>query len=335
MAISLEQMLFYVMLWNVSFFVGHLSAHIYYKKEGLGDSPVLIFSICDSQREKSAFILQFVSNGKLFLSFQIFLDDSRALDKDKLTKQCLKGQKANFAGQLVFWSLYTVLWTTGKNIWFSISGFLSFLTVIMAGWLKTDSYHGYFIRKKYMEEGYVEVYLARFVLLYTSAEHELYRLLETQMCTDFKEDFEFFYLEAVLHMYTIKCADREFPYPNKIQDMIYEKCFLKSIEDYMHHMEIADKKLSIMKMCLYYALVEDEIGLKNVIKGYLEDLHRQQNQSFLHFDSYLKLLVLTKEDVLKDCSFFRKYQFYSTFTNYRNVFLKIQNKEKNHGKITI
>ena len=72
MAISLEQMLFYVMLWNVSFFVGHLSAHIYYKKEGLGDSPVLIFSICDSQREKSAFILQFVSNGKLFLSFQIF-----------------------------------------------------------------------------------------------------------------------------------------------------------------------------------------------------------------------------------------------------------------------
>ncbi len=131
------------------------------------------------------------------------------------------------------------------------------------------------------------------------------------MCTDFKEDFEFFYLEAVLHMYTIKCADREFPYPNKIQDMIYEKCFLKSIEDYMHHMEIADKKLSIMKMCLYYALVEDEIGLN------------------------LKLLVLTKEDVLKDCSFFRKYQFYSTFTNYRNVFLKIQNKEKNHGKITI
>ena len=43
MAISLEQMLFYVMLWNVSFFVGHLSAHIYYKKEGLGDSLVLIF----------------------------------------------------------------------------------------------------------------------------------------------------------------------------------------------------------------------------------------------------------------------------------------------------
>ena len=43
MAISLEQMLFYVMLWNVSFFVGHLSAHIYYKKECLGDSPVLIF----------------------------------------------------------------------------------------------------------------------------------------------------------------------------------------------------------------------------------------------------------------------------------------------------
>lgn len=324
--ISLELMFFYVMLWNVSFFVGHLSAHIYYKKEGLGDSPVVFFPFVFSDGKSSHLFYDLYQMANYFYPSEFFLDNRCALDKDKLTTQCLKGQKANFAGQIIFWSLYTVLWLTEKNIWFSISGVLSLITVIMAGWLKTDSYHGYFVRKKYMEEGYVEVYLARFVLLYTSAEHELYRLLETQMCTDFKEDFEFFYLEAVLHMYTAKCADKEFPYPDKIQDILYEKCFLKSIEDYMPHMEIADTKLSIMKMCLYYALVEDELGLKNVLKGYLEDLHWQQNQSFLNFDSYQKLLDLSKEDVLKDCSFFRKNQFYSTFTNYENVFLQIQNK---------
>lgn len=120
-----------------------------------------------------------------FYPSEFFLDDSKVLDKDKLTIQCLEGQKANFAGQLSFWSLYTVLWLKEKNIWYSISGVLSLITVIIAGWLKTDSCHGYFIRKKYMQEGYAEVYLARFILLYTSAEHELYRFLETQMHTYF------------------------------------------------------------------------------------------------------------------------------------------------------
>lgn len=124
-------------------------------------------------------------------------------------------------------------------------------------------------------------------------------LLENQMCTDFKEDFEFFYLEAVLHMYTAKCADRTFLYPNNIQDMIYEKCFFKTTDD---------------------------LGLKNVLKGCLEDLHWEQNQSFLQFSYYGDLMCLTKEDVLKVCSFLSKNQFYSTFDNYKDVRLKIQNK---------
>lgn len=70
----------------------------------------------------------------------------------------------------------------------------------------------------------------------------------------------------------------------------------------------------------------DDLGLKNILKGCLEDLHWEQNQSFLQFSYYGDLMCLTKEDVLKVCSFLSKNQFYSTFDNYKDVRLKIQNK---------
>lgn len=100
-AICAGVMVIYMMSWNVSFFIGHLFAHIYYKKEKLGDSPILFFPFVLTGGKRLHVFYDLHQMVNYFYPSSFFLDTIREIDKKSLSMHCLKGQKINFMGQIL------------------------------------------------------------------------------------------------------------------------------------------------------------------------------------------------------------------------------------------
>ena len=83
------------------FFYWASFAHIYYKKEKLGDSPVLFFPFVLTGGKRLHVFYDLHQMVNYFYPSSFFLDTIREIDKKSLSMHCLKGQKINFMGQIL------------------------------------------------------------------------------------------------------------------------------------------------------------------------------------------------------------------------------------------
>lgn len=165
--------------------------------------------------------------------------------------------------------------------------------------MKTDTFHGCFVRIRYIKQGYIDIYLAKDVILYSSENHIFYKNFEEIILNDYREDFEYMCLKTIKNMYMIKCVNDQFLYPDKVKEIVEEKCFLKSMADFKR-LDIGDEKFNLMKACLCYSIISENIPIKNLLRHKLWLLAREEENSVIKFNTFQWYLKLLEEEKVPD-----------------------------------
>lgn len=329
-------MLLYLLVWNIIFGVGHLLSSIYYCGKGLGASPVLLYPfvfLADPKRPVQLF-WNFFHMCDYYYPPQIFINQKNG-GSNLVSKIYQDAESVNFIGELLLCVVCSGIFFVKGYLGIGLAGVLLMVTLILLGNLKTDTYHGYFVRRRYMRQGYVAMYLARWCILYSNENHVFYKEFERIIEEDLlQEDFQYFSLETIKHMYMIRCVNHQFIYPLRITDKIPGMCFLKNIDEYSQP-DIGDEKFSLMKAYLCYCVFSKSVSEKNILRYYLQQLANGESNSIISFNIfqwYLQMLETGKEPE-QDSTFakntvLRRNQFLESFSNYKNVYWQITNNMK-------
>ena len=325
----------FFLIWNGILGIGHLAASIYYCLKGLGPSPVLLYPFVfgANKRKCPHLFWNFFYMGDTFYPEKLFTD-TKSYEKSVISTICQTAQWVSFYAQIVFCVLYGFCLLIGGYGLIGLSSVFFIMIVCLMANTKTDTYHGCFIRVKYMKQGYTPLYLARRVILYSKENHDFYHEFENIMLNSFHKDFEYFSLETIKHMYMTKCVNEKFSYPDKIKDIVEDSCFLKSLDEYTYRkMDIADEKFSLMKAYLCYCVLSNDTSGKNILRYYLELLSNEENRSFIKYDTfqwYLQVLEKGKAQEQGTTRFkntvLRRNQFLEAFDNYKKIYMQITEK---------
>ena len=328
-------MLLYWIMWNVVSFVGHIIVSIYFRVKGLGYSPILLYPFIFGTDKKGICHLfwNVFCMGELFYPKKVFMKLTPD-NESYIYEICRNAQYIKFFAEVFFCLILGGICALKGYIGIGVSGIFFAGTIWFLANLKTDAYHGCLIKAKNMKQGYVVLYLAQYLILYSNDNHILYDRFENVIKEGIPSDFEYISLEIIEHMYMSKCVNDNFKYPEKIKGMIEEECFPTCLPG-LTNMDIVDKKFSVMKAYLCYCVLKNDISSKNVLRYYLQNLVNQEEtsreMSFIRFNSTYQWYLDTMEEgkiQKQDSKYFkntvlRRNQFYETFSNYYKTYIEI------------
>ncbi|MGN0292022.1 MAG: hypothetical protein ACI4C5_08820 [Lachnospiraceae bacterium] len=268
-----------------------------------------------------------------FYPKKIFEQKQTMFDEKEILEKCLKAQIAGFISKIVICIISGILAILNGYIYLMISFVFLLITIYLLEYTMSYFYHGLFIRKKYIQEGYGSIYLARQLIRYSNENHVIYDKFEKKVLEGVPDKMDCFCMETIKHMYMIKCINTEFKYPNMIKDLVEKKYFLCSLKEYKN-MEIGEGKFNLMKAYLCYAVISKDSSAKNIISYYLEGLAKEEElNSLLKFDTvewYLQ--ILKEEKIIEDNNIFfkntvlRRDKFLEKYDNYNKIYNYIENR---------
>ena len=326
-------MFVYLLMWICIFGIGHLATSIFYCVNGLGPSPILLYPFVfgANKNKQCQLFWNFFCIGEIFYPKKLYID-AKNYNKEKISKICWNAQLISFFAEVFACLIYGGILVCLGYGWIGVSSILIIVTLYLIANLKTDAYHGCFVKARYIKQGYAGLYLARHVILYSNENHVFYDEFEKIILNDYQEDFQFICFETLKHMYMIKCINDQFQYPDKTKDLVVEKGFLKSMDEY-NRMDIADEQFSLMKAYLCYSVIRDDVSAKNILRYYLEALVNEENRgvSLVKFDStfgwYLRTLnngrAQEQNTAYYKNTVLRRNQFLEAFPNYKKIYIQI------------
>lgn len=237
-------------------------------------------------------------------------------------------QLIGLIGQIIYGTVGIIICLMLSKYAFAIS--LLFLITWCLFLAKTDSkeYQGVLARKKYYKDGTWIVYLARQAILYDMKDTNIYENFEKQLLNGLPENMLKICIETVKHMYMEKCIDKNFGFPNKIQEMIEDEFLLSSLEQF-RDMEIGDEKFSLLKVYICNALINSDINARKLAIIYLEALtHEEMNYSMYSFKTFEWYLYFAYNGKCFNNSnqILRPNRFFEKFEAYRIIYKKILDK---------
>lgn len=335
MGCCLVTMLLYLLFWNAIFAFGHLVTSIYYLLNGTGLSPVLFYPFifgADKQKPIQLFWNFFYMCESYYPSS--FFSNTHNIGIHVISDFCRNAQLVNLFAKAGLCILCGGIFFYKGYLGIGVTNVLFIIILFLSANIKTDTYHGCFVKIRYIKQGYAELYLARWAILYSDENHMLYKRFEDIIMEnrqeEFQKDFEYICLETIKHMYMIKCVNQQFLYPDKMKGMIEETYFLHSLSEYKR-MDIGDEKFSIMKAYLCDCILNENTSGKNILRYYLDLLVQDEKKSIVPFHTfqwYLQILdkgKLPESDAGKN-TILRRNQFLESFPNYKKIYLEIENK---------
>lgn len=309
------------------FGAGHLMQSIFYKVKGYGFSPILLYPIVIGADPKRPIQLfgNFYYLADVFFPKKMIAEAGNEYHSEKLSAICNHAQISSLVLQMVVIIAAALMSFVSRRYFLGISFLLIGCGFLVLACTDTSSFQGIWTRKKYIEQGYLAVYMAKQVILYDDSDSGIYDEFENRVILGIPENLRLTCVAAVKHVYMLKSITPGFKYPRKINQYVEERFLPQHLDEYSD-IELGDEKFSLLKSCLCYALLNDDENMREQVIKRLFALRREEMRSFIRFDTaewYLN--VIQNYEIQKNGNFLtqnkllRPNQLYHCFPNYRRI----------------
>lgn len=315
----------FLLVCNFIFFVFHLIQSISYKILGVGGSPVLCYPfILGANRKKPIQIFwNFFYVAECLYPKKLVIKTAQKYDESKILVICKKAQMTGLIAQICTCIITACIFIVLKKYFITTAFLILGVAFFVLAFDDTKTYQGILSMKKYMEQGYLSIYLARQVILYENGEHPVYEKFEEKISKEIPPNLLKACMETTRHMYMIKCENPNFKFLQKdIVEIVEKKFLIHNMEDFQN-LEYGAEGFDLLKVYLCYAMLYNDISSYHVAVNILEQLSQnERGNSLINFDTFYWYYYMAKNYKMLKQKFFknrvlRPNKFFSNFENYK------------------
>lgn len=325
----------FLLICNFLLFIFHLVQSISYSIMGMGSGPVLCYPfVFGANRKKPVQIfINFFYMADCFYPQKLFEKTKKDYNESEISKICQRAQRNGLVGQIVV-CLTSSFLLAAEGKYFAALAFVGLgIAFFLLAFVDTESYQGIISMRKYMENGYLSIYLARQIILYENENHSIYEKFEKKVLKEIPNSLLKTCIETARYMYMIKCENPNFKFPQKIEHIIEKKFLIRSIEEFQN-MECASEGFDLLKSYLCYAMLNNDTKAYNIAMNKLEKLSREESRHAVIFsDTYYWYFSMGRDYKMPEQKgkifknkVLRPNEFFSKFKNYRENYDNISKR---------
>ena len=313
-------------------FMSHLTSSIYYFAKGYGLAPIICYPIVivPSERKKIGFIINHLNINKYLYPKKLLMSIKENYDEHNISKICSNAHLYSFITQIIVTIVFAIVFLLLNKYFFAVSMIFTSLVYVSLAYTYTDSFHGLMIIRKNINDGLLVVYLANQMILYTNEENKIYNLFNECLMNEKIKLESLVVIETIKYMYMIKCFKPDFYISDFIEKITKDTLLIKSSLEIISNAIVGDEKLSLLKTYMYNAIINNDIGSRNIAVQYFEIMDKEASLAIV-FKSAMKFyLDIGKSNIiLKNQKNIIKYKLLrhngllNKFDNYYNDYQKI------------
>lgn len=326
----------FLLLCNLMFFAAHLVQSISYGFMGMGLSPVLCYPfVLGADRKHPIQIFSyFFYMAEYFYPRKLFTKTAQEYEDTKVSRICKTAQMNGLIAQIGICIATAVFLVVSQKYFFALAFLVLGLAFLLLAHVDTKTYQGVFALRKYIEKGYLPVYLARQFILYENEEHPVYEKFEAKILQGIPSNLLKNCMETVRHMYMIKCENPDFGFLDKeVVERIEEDFLIHSMKDFQN-LECGAEGFDLLKAYLCYAMLNEDSASCRMAVSILERLSQEERQNtWIHADTFYwyyymakNCKMLEQKEMLHKNKVLRPNYFFSKFENYKRNYDKISRR---------
>lgn len=259
-----------------------------------------------------------------FYPKKLYIKTAQKYDDFKVGEVCKKAQMNGLIAQISTCVIAAFVCLVWNKYFIALAFIVLGIAFVVLAFGDTKTYQGVFAMRKYMEKGYLPVYLARQLIFYDNEYHPIYEKFENKILEEIPSNILKKYMETTKHMYMIKCENSKFDFREKeVAKVVEEKFLLHKMEDFQN-LEYGSEGFELLKVYLCYAMLNNDTMSYRLAMNILERLCEQERRNTLfHFDTFHwyyymgKNYKMLKQQFLKN-KVIRPDGFFCNFQNYKS-----------------
>lgn len=323
----------FLLICNFIFLVFHLVQSINYKIMGFGSSPILCYPfIFGANRKKPIQIFwNFFYMAEVLYPKKLVIKTAQEYDESKISEISKKAQMSGLIAQICTCVITFCILAAMKKNFIALAFFVLGMAFLVLAFNDTETYQGIVTIRKYVEKGYLSIYLARQVILYENGEHAVYEKFEDKISKEIPPNLLKTCMETTRHMYMIKCENPDFRFlQENIVEIVEKKFLIHNMEDFQN-LEYSAEGFDLLKVYLCYAILNNETSSYRVALHILEKLsEKERRNTLIHFDTFYWYYYMAKNYKMLKQKFFK-----NKVLRPNNFFINFENYKRNYDNISL